>query len=123
MHFLEQYVLQNNFAVFKHKSEKFPDGTCKKKVFKCDLEGRYTEKLLRLTLGKEKNKETKKQNCMWQMNVNRRMNLLIVTVTLFNNEYNYEILIDTIKFSTSYKNFTEEIMKHIEFYICCAWPI
>ncbi|CAB4446613.1 unnamed protein product [Rhizophagus irregularis] len=42
-------------------------------VFKCDLGGRYTKKLLRSTLGKEKSKGTKKQQgCMWQMNVNSR---------------------------------------------------
>ncbi|CAB5205097.1 unnamed protein product [Rhizophagus irregularis] len=117
VHFIEQYALQNNFAVFKHKSEKFPDGTCKKRVFKCDLGGRYTEKLLRPTLGKEKSKGTKKQGCMWQMNVNRRINSPIVTVMLFNNEHNHEILTDTIKFSTCYKNFTEEIMEQIEFYV------
>ncbi|CAB4384381.1 unnamed protein product [Rhizophagus irregularis] len=32
------------------KVKNFPDGTCRKRVFKCDLGGRYTEKLLRLTL-------------------------------------------------------------------------
>src|SRR5437762_4919157 len=26
VHFIEQYALQNNFALFKHKSEKFADG-------------------------------------------------------------------------------------------------
>ncbi|GBC51893.2 protein FAR1-RELATED SEQUENCE 5-like [Rhizophagus irregularis DAOM 181602=DAOM 197198] len=88
-----------------------------KRVFKCDLGGRYTEKLLRPTLGKEKSKGTKKQGCMWQMNVNRRINSPIVTVMLFNNEHNHEILTDTIKFSTCYKNFTEEIMEQIEFYV------
>ncbi|CAB4428779.1 unnamed protein product [Rhizophagus irregularis] len=117
VHFIEQYALQNNFAVFKHKSKKFLNSTCRKRVFKCDLGGRYTEKLLRSTLSKEKSKGTKKQGCMWQMNVNKQINSPIVTVTLFNNEYNYEILTDTIKFSTSYKNFTEEIMEQIEFYV------
>jgi hypothetical protein len=29
IHFIEQ---QNNFAVFKHKNEKFPDGNCKKGI-------------------------------------------------------------------------------------------
>ena len=31
VHFIEQYALQNNFAIFKHKIEKFIDGTCRKK--------------------------------------------------------------------------------------------
>ncbi|CAB5380185.1 unnamed protein product [Rhizophagus irregularis] len=39
VHYIEQFALQNNFAVFKHKSEKFLDGTCRKKVLKCDLGG------------------------------------------------------------------------------------
>ncbi|PKY34433.1 hypothetical protein RhiirB3_454134 [Rhizophagus irregularis] len=51
----------NNFAVFKHKSEKFLDGTCRKKVLKCDLRGRYTQKLLRLTSDKMTMKGSKKQ--------------------------------------------------------------
>ncbi|GBB99595.1 hypothetical protein RclHR1_03580002 [Rhizophagus clarus] len=117
VHFIEQYALQNNFAVFKHKSEKFPDGTYRKRVFKCDLGGRYTEKLSKLTLGKKKSKGTKKQGCMWQLNINRQINSPLVTVTSFNNEHNHKILINTIKFSTSYKNFTEEIMEQIEFYV------
>ncbi|PKK56467.1 hypothetical protein RhiirC2_799940 [Rhizophagus irregularis] len=32
VHYIEQFALQNNFAVFKHKSEKFLDGTCRKKL-------------------------------------------------------------------------------------------
>src|SRR4051794_3239158 len=48
-HFIEQYALQNNFAIFKHKSEKFPDNTYRKRVFKCDMGGRYV-RLTRLIL-------------------------------------------------------------------------
>ncbi|GBB92035.1 hypothetical protein RclHR1_19560003 [Rhizophagus clarus] len=117
VHFIEQYALQNNFAVLKHKSERFPDSTYRKRVFKCDLGGRYTEKLSKPTLGKKKSKGTKKQGCMWQMNINRRINSPLVTVTSFNNEHNHEIFIDIVKFFTSYKNFTEEIMEQIEFFV------
>ena len=39
IYFIEQYAIQNNFAIFKHKSEKFLDGTCRKKVLKYDLGG------------------------------------------------------------------------------------
>jgi hypothetical protein len=35
VHFVEQYALQNNFAVFKHKSEKFPDNTAFFSNFTC----------------------------------------------------------------------------------------
>src|SRR5215213_9596248 len=91
VHFIEQYALQNNFAIFKHKSEKFPNGTYRKRVFKCDMGGRYVERLTKPTLGKEKSKGSKKQGCMWQINVNRRINSPIVTVTSFNNEHNHEI--------------------------------
>jgi hypothetical protein len=51
VHFIEQYARQNNFAIFKHKSEKFMDGTDRKRVFKCDMGGKYVERLARLTLG------------------------------------------------------------------------
>jgi len=64
IHFIEQYVVQNNFAIFKHKSEKFLNGTDRKKVLKYDLEGRYTQKLSRPTLGKMRIKESKKQGYM-----------------------------------------------------------
>src|SRR6266480_4660053 len=37
VHFVEQYAFQNNFAIFKHKSEKFSDNTYRKRVFKCDM--------------------------------------------------------------------------------------
>ncbi len=117
VHFIEQYALQNNFALFKHKSEKFADGTCRKRVLKCDLGGRYIEKLSRPTLGKEKGKGSKKQGCMWQINVNRQINSPIATVTSFNNEHNHEISIETVKFATAYKNFPDEIMEQIEFYV------
>lgn len=117
VHFIEQYALQNNFAVFKHKTEKFLDGTCRKRVFKCDLGGRYTEKLSRPILGKEKSKGSKKQGCMWQINVNRRINSPVATVTSFNNEHNHEISIETLNFATAYKTFSEEIMEQIEFYV------
>src|SRR5215813_3355579 len=114
-HFIEQYAYQNNFAIFKHKNEKFTDGTCRKKVFKCDMGGRYTEKLTKPTLGKERNKGSKKKGCMWQININRQVNSPIATVTLFNNEHNHEISNETVKFATSYKSFTDEIMEQIEF--------
>ncbi|CAG8687210.1 6110_t:CDS:2 [Funneliformis caledonium] len=39
------------------------------------------------------------------------------TVMSFNNEHNHEISIETVKFSTTYKNFSKEIMKQIEFYV------
>ena len=32
VHFIEQYALQNSFAIFKYKSEKFMDGTDRKRV-------------------------------------------------------------------------------------------
>ena len=64
VHFIEQYAFQKHFAVYKHKSETFLDGTCRKRVFKCDLGGKYNEKLSRPTLGKRKNKGSKKQECM-----------------------------------------------------------
>src|SRR5579859_3948558 len=57
VHFVEQYALQKNFAIIKHKNETFSDGTCRKRVFKCDLGGKYKEKLSRPLLGKIKNKE------------------------------------------------------------------
>ena len=50
VYFIEQYALQNSFAIFKHKSEKFMDGTDRKRVFKCDMGGRYVKRGLRLLL-------------------------------------------------------------------------
>ncbi|CAG8645586.1 6422_t:CDS:2, partial [Racocetra fulgida] len=94
VHFVEQYARQNQFAVFKHKYEKFKDGTCKKRVFKCDLGGRYCEKLLTPVLDSS-----------------------IVTVTTFNNEHNHEISAETLKFAIAYKTFTQEIIDEIEFYV------
>ncbi|PKK74430.1 hypothetical protein RhiirC2_708887 [Rhizophagus irregularis] len=64
VHFVEQYALQNNFAVFKHKSEKFSDGSDRKRVFKCELGGKYIEKPSKPILGKEKSKGSKKQGCL-----------------------------------------------------------
>ncbi|RGB21821.1 hypothetical protein C1646_777192 [Rhizophagus diaphanus] len=65
VHYIEQFALQNNFAIFKHKSEKFLDGTCRKKVLKCDLGGRYIQKLLKPTSDKMTMKGSKKQGCKW----------------------------------------------------------
>lgn len=87
------------------------DDTDRKRVFKCDMGGRYVERLARPTLGKEKSKGSKKQGCMWQINVNRRVNSPIVTVTLFNNQHNHEISAETVKFATAYKSFSQEIME------------
>ncbi|CAG8684782.1 3479_t:CDS:2, partial [Funneliformis mosseae] len=61
-----------------------------KRVFKYDLGERYVEKHSRL---------------------------ILATVTSFNNKHNHEISIKTVKFSTTYKNFSEEIKEQIEFYI------
>src|SRR5581483_4750526 len=47
VHFVEQFAFQKNFAVVKHKNKTFLDGTCRKRVFKCDLGGKYEEKLSR----------------------------------------------------------------------------
>ena len=80
VHFIKQYALQKNFAVFKHKNEKFLDGTCRKRVFKCNLGGRYTQKLSRSTPDKMRIKGSKKQGCMWQINITRPSNSPIVTV-------------------------------------------
>ena len=49
VHFIEQYAFQNNFAIFKHKSENFSDSTNRKRVFKCDMGGRYIERLTKPT--------------------------------------------------------------------------
>lgn len=117
IHFVERYALQNHFAVYKHKSETFPDGTSRKRVFKCDLGGRYNEKVSRPILGKSKNKGSKKQGCMWQININVRKSSPIATVTLFNNEHNHEISKETIQFATSYRSFSEEITEQIKFYV------
>ncbi|CAG8626698.1 2030_t:CDS:2, partial [Funneliformis caledonium] len=69
---------------------KFHSMEITKKVFKCDLEGRYVKKHSRP---------------------------ILATVTSFNNEHNHEISIETVKFSTTYKNFSEEIMEQIKFYV------
>lgn len=117
IHYIEQYAFQKNFAVYKYKNETFPDGTCRKRVFKCDLGGKYIEKLSRPTLGKIKNKGSKKQGCMWQVNINVRKNSPIATVTLLNDEHNHEVSKETVQFATSYKTFSEEITEQIEFYV------
>ncbi|CAG8622520.1 16681_t:CDS:2 [Funneliformis caledonium] len=49
-----------------HKSEKFLDGICRMKVLKCDLGGRYTQKLSRPTLDKMRIKGSKKQGAFTQ---------------------------------------------------------
>ncbi|CAG8631313.1 20690_t:CDS:2 [Gigaspora rosea] len=99
IHFVEQYARQNRFAIYKHKKENFKDGTCRKR------------------LGKQKNKRSKKQECMWQINITRQLNSSIVTVSTFNNEHNYELSARTLKFAVAYKTFSQEIMDQIEFYI------
>ena len=121
VHFVEQYALQKNFAIVKYKNESFSDGTCRKRVFKCDLGGKYEKKLSRPLLGKIKNKGSKKKECMWQVNINWKRDSPIVYVTLFNNKYNYKISVETVKFTTAYRNFPEEIMKLIEFYVMYNW--
>ncbi|CAG8817997.1 2866_t:CDS:2, partial [Gigaspora margarita] len=90
IHFVEQYAHQNRFAIYKHKKENFKDGTCRKRVFKRDLGGKYCEKLLTLEL---------------------------VTVSTFNNEHNHELSAGTLKFAVAYKMFSQEIMDQIEFYV------
>ena len=117
IHFIEQYAIQKNFAVFKHKSEKFLDGTCRKKVFKCDLGGRYTQKLSRLTVDKMRIKGSKKQGCMWQINITWPLNSSITTITQFYSEHNHEISTETLQFASAYRTFPQEIMEQIEFYV------
>ncbi|CAG8458903.1 16845_t:CDS:2 [Cetraspora pellucida] len=92
--------IKNHFAIYKHKCEIFSDGTCRKRVLKCNRGGRYNEQLLRPTLGKQKNKESKKQG-----------------LTLLNTEHNHQIDIKTIKFTTAYKSFSQEIMEQIKYYV------
>ncbi|CAG8643797.1 781_t:CDS:2 [Racocetra fulgida] len=117
VHYIEQYAFQNHFAVYKHKCEIFSDGTCRKRVLKCDRGGRYNERLLRPTLGKQKNKGSKKQGYTWQINMTQSYNSPIVTVTLLNTEHNHQIDIETIKFATAYKSFSQEIMEQIKYYV------
>jgi MULE transposase domain len=117
VHFVEQHALQKNFAVIRHKNEKFPDGTCRKRVFKCDLGGKYQERLLRPIVGKIKNKGSKKIGCMWQVNINRKLGSSTATVTVFNSEHNHELSAETVAFATAYKNFPEEIFEQIEYYV------
>ncbi|CAB4391502.1 unnamed protein product [Rhizophagus irregularis] len=109
-------ILGSNFKDC-HKSEKFLDGTCRKKVLKCDLGGRYTQKLLRPTSDKMTMKGSKKQGCKWQINITRPSNSSIVTVTQFHSEHNHEISTKTLQFALTYRTFPEEIMDQIEFYI------
>ncbi|CAG8721995.1 16342_t:CDS:2 [Funneliformis mosseae] len=53
-------VLGSKFEGYNsYKTKKFSDGTCRKRVFKCDLGRRYVEKHSRPILGKEKSKESK----------------------------------------------------------------
>ena len=106
VHFIEQYAFQKHFAIYKHKSEIFPE-----RVFKCDLGGRYIERLSKPTLGKSNNKGSKKQGCMWQINITRKLNSPIVTVTMFNTEHNHEISIETTKFAIAYKSPKSKIQR------------
>ncbi|CAG8622524.1 10499_t:CDS:1 [Diversispora eburnea] len=117
VHFIEQYARQKKFAVIKYKTETFQDGTCRKRVFKCDLGGRYSEKLSKPALGKQKNKGTKKYGCIWQINVTRGKNSPITTVTSFINDHNHKLSSETMIFSIAYKGFSQEIMEQIEFYV------
>ena len=117
VHFIEQYARQKKFAVIKYKTETFQDDTCRKRVFKCDLGGRYSEKLSKPALGKQKNKGTKKYGCIWQINVTRGKNSPITTVTSFINDHNHKLSSETMIFSIAYKGFSQEIMEQIEFYV------
>ncbi|RHZ70110.1 hypothetical protein Glove_275g98 [Diversispora epigaea] len=117
VHFIEQYTCQKKFSIIKYKNETFQDGICRKRVFKCDMGGRYNEKLSRPTLGKQKNKGTKKNGCIWQINVTRGKNSPISTITSFINEHNHELFNEMIVFAIAYKGFSQEIMEQIEFYV------
>jgi hypothetical protein len=117
VHYIEQYAIQRSFAIFKHKSEKFFDGTCRKRVFKCDLGGRYTQKVSRQTSDKTKMKGSKKQGCMWQINITRPVNSPVVSVTYFHPEHNHEISTETLQFAPTYRAFPQEIMEQIEYYV------
>ncbi|RIB07364.1 hypothetical protein C2G38_2274479 [Gigaspora rosea] len=64
VHYVEQYAFQNHFSVYKHKCEIFADGTCRKRVLKCDMGGRYNERLSRPTLA---NKQIKEQKARMRM--------------------------------------------------------
>ena len=93
------------------------NGTDRKKVLECDLGERYTQKLLRLILSKMRIKESKKQRCMWQINITWRLNSSIVTITKFHSEHNHEISTKTLQFAPIYKVFTQNIMEQIEYYV------
>ncbi|CAG8820907.1 14453_t:CDS:2, partial [Gigaspora margarita] len=105
VHFVEQYACQKQFAVFKHKIKKFKD------------DGKYCEKLSRPDKCKQKNKESKKQECIRQINLTQPLGSSIVTVTTFNNKHNHEISAKTLKFAVAYKPFSQEIINQIEFYV------
>ncbi|CAG8801252.1 30922_t:CDS:2 [Gigaspora margarita] len=62
VHYVEQYAFQNHFSVYKYKCEIFADSTCRKRVLKCDIRGRYNERLSRPTLGKQTNKGAKSKD-------------------------------------------------------------
>ena len=78
--------------IFKAKLEVHDDKTFRKWVFKCDLDGHYEQKLSHPTIGKLKNKGSKKIGCEWQINITKCKKSSLITIILVKDTHNHNII-------------------------------
>ncbi|GBC35237.2 hypothetical protein GLOIN_2v1775064 [Rhizophagus irregularis DAOM 181602=DAOM 197198] len=62
----------------------------------------------------QRNKEYKKMDCKWYINLSKPESNNFVCITFIQSEHNHELLADNIRFAAKFQRFDQSVMKEIE---------
>ncbi|CAB5367828.1 unnamed protein product [Rhizophagus irregularis] len=78
------------------------DRTVRKRIFTCEYTGKYKPKKLK-PIDQQRNKEYKKMDCKWYINLSKPESNNFVCITFIQSEHNHELLADNIRFAAKFQ--------------------
>ncbi|CAG8604556.1 15906_t:CDS:10, partial [Dentiscutata erythropus] len=117
-HYVKEHGRQRGFAINRYRVSYYKNSNSsnqimKKRTLSCKHAGIHKPKKTKL-LDQQYNKELKKTNCKWYVNLSKPNNSSFVHVTCVQLEHNHELLVDNAKFATRFRKFDQPILAEIE---------
>jgi hypothetical protein len=112
---MEAYGKKHGFTTIKKRLIRHENGNIKHRSFGCEFGGRYQPQK-QVDINNHRNRQSKRQQCAWNANLNCPQNSQIITLTTFNNSHNHVLIPDTENYSTKYRCIPDDVLKEIQFF-------
>ena len=112
---MEAYGKKYGFTTIKKRLMRHEDGSIKHRSFGCEFSDRYRPQK-QIDINNHRDRKSKRQQCLWNVNFNCPTNSRTITLTSFNDSHNYALFpADTEKYSSKYRYIPDNVLEEVQF--------